>query len=109
MTDIAEQDSLEARLRRTAEELIEPPTGNIGGVRVDAAKQLREAADTLCQMRAVLAECANDLEAEVTARWRTEPDGSCHPALQAKLDRDLTPVVKARALLTTTKIETSHE
>ena len=36
-----------AQLRQTAEELIEPPTGNLGGVRIDAAKLMRRAAEAL--------------------------------------------------------------
>lgn len=60
----------------------------------------RKAPGSLGQMDevvAVLAECADDLEAEVRNRWGDDE------RVAHKLERDLVPVVKARALLTRIK------
>jgi len=43
-------------------------------------------------------ECADDLEAEVKSRW-IDADGSIHPALQRKFDRDMSIVIELRAAL----------
>jgi hypothetical protein len=59
----------------------------------DCAALIKEAVEALT-------ECADDLEAELKERWCTKPEGTCHPALQSKFDRDMVTVVKARALVT---------
>lgn len=51
-----------------------------------------EAVEMLC------AELADDLEAELRARWFGQ-DGACHPALQSKFDRDMDVVNRARNAL----------
>ena len=53
------------------------------------------AARQITTLRALLAECADDLEAEINARYGSP----VHPALQAKYDLDMEPVRKARDVL----------
>lgn len=50
------------------------------------------------KLRASLKECADDLEVEINARVK-DSAGMIHPALQRRYDRDIAPVVTARALL----------
>ena len=51
--------------------------------------------DVIAQLRECLAVVADDLEAEIQARY----PGDVHPAMQRRLDRDMEPVLAARALL----------
>ena len=48
-------------------------------------------------LRECLRECADDLEAELDARYR--PHDNIHPAMERRYDRDMEPVLRARALL----------
>lgn len=50
---------------------------------------------TIEALAAALKECADDLESEVNARYGSPP----HPAMQRRYDRDIDPVVRARAAL----------
>jgi hypothetical protein len=56
-----------------------------------------EAAAEIDQLRSVLAECANDLEAEVEARYSHGIKE--HPAMTPKYESDMQPVKDARKLL----------
>ena len=50
------------------------------------------------EMREVLRECADDLESFVNAEYHLR-DGTIHPAMQHKFDRDMAPILRARALV----------
>lgn len=52
------------------------------------------------EVRPIIDDLANDLEAEVKDRW-CYLDGAPHPSLKHKYDRDIAPVNAARALLAT--------
>jgi hypothetical protein len=54
--------------------------------------------ESLLEIARLAQECADDLETEVKSRW-VDPDGSIHPALQHKFDRDMSPVIELRAAL----------
>jgi hypothetical protein len=49
------------------------------------------------QLRALLEELANGLEAELKARY--EHNGEVHPAQKGRYDRDMAPVIRAREFL----------
>lgn len=53
------------------------------------------------KLRAALKECAQDLEAEINARYQI--DGKVHPAEQRKYDRDMSTVRAAAAALKETE------
>ena len=59
---------------------------------------LKNDAPALIKIARLAQECADDLEAEVKNRW-VSPDGSVHPALQRKFDRDMSVVIELRAAL----------
>lgn len=63
-----------------------------------AAGQLMHA--EIANLRAALKECADDLEAEVEARYSHGVKE--HPAMTPKYNRDMAPVYTARDLLATT-------
>jgi hypothetical protein len=66
-----------------------------------AAARLAELERENARMREIARlaqECADDLEAEVKSRW-IDADGSIHPALQRKFDRDMSIVIELRAAL----------
>ena len=46
------------------------------------------------RLRAVLKECADDLEIEINARY-----GNIHPSQVSRRERDMQPVTEARKLL----------
>lgn len=52
--------------------------------------------DEADKLRAALKECADDLAAEIEARFNAIKR---HPAMEARYERDMTPVKKARELL----------
>jgi hypothetical protein len=65
---------------------------------IESQRELIEAqAERIRLLGELLAECADDLEAELRDRWCVGPDGGCHPALKAKFDRDMVVVDRARA------------
>ena len=82
------------------------------GTPADCILHLNEELEALQRSNAekdeALLECAEDLEAWVKEHYCTEPDGSCHPAMQAKMDRDLAPARKARKALSHSS-ETSND
>lgn len=53
----------------------------------------------IAELEAALKDCADDLEAEVDARYRICPDNTVHPAMQRKYEMDLLSVRAARAAL----------
>jgi hypothetical protein len=68
---------------------------------IDALTAERDAlAEKLARLAPIAAEVANDLEAEIKARYQA-PDKSIHPALQARYNRDMSLVRLLRALLAT--------
>jgi hypothetical protein len=68
---------------------------------LDALTAERDAlAATLARLAPIAAEVADDLEAEIKARYQA-PDKSIHPALQTRYDRDMSLVRLLRALLAT--------
>ena len=50
-------------------------------------------------LEAILRELADDLEAELRARYGADHADGIHPAMQPKFDRDMEPVLRARAAL----------
>ena len=67
--------------------------------RDDAVKMLTAEYHRHAEVGESLKECADDLESEVDARYLM-PDGTLiHPSYERKYNRDMEPVVKARALL----------
>lgn len=101
-------DDLKARLRSSAKAFRENTVYDSEGdpLRlIVQADECDEAAQAITDLEALvgelgeaLAECADDLEAEVRDRWfmgGTE----VHPALEHKFERDMAPVNKARATL----------
>jgi len=53
----------------------------------------------IAELEVLLKECADDLAAELDARYRILPDDKVHPAMQHRYDRDMAPVRAARAAL----------
>ncbi len=66
----------------------------------DENQRLFDRAEALAQenarLRELLTECANDLEAEVESRYVRTKD---HPAMALRYERDMEPVIAARALI----------
>lgn len=52
--------------------------------------------DDIAQLRLALKDCADDLEAEIEARYANTKD---HPAMKRRYDRDMETVRRARLLL----------
>ncbi len=65
--------------------------------RYDAKLDERDA--RIAELEGALRECANDLEVEINGRYR-DSAGMIHPALLRRYERDITPVLTARAILT---------
>ena len=90
MTDASEAI---ARLRELHKRVDE-----IGLAKLDEEATLLNSLPALLEIARLAQECADDLETEVKSRW-VNPDGSIHPALQRKFDRDMSPVIELRAAL----------
>lgn len=94
-------DDLKARLLAFAQGC----RGSMWQSRDETIRLMEEAATAITDLEALvgeleeaLAECADELEAEVRGRWfmgGTE----VHPALEHKFKRDMVPVLAARATL----------
>lgn len=54
--------------------------------------------DEIAELRAALAECADELEVEIEERYRGLKD---HPAMERRYKRDIASVLRARAALAT--------
>ncbi len=69
--------------------------GDEGRAAILSAARAALSAIPLDQITKTLRQCADDLEAEVKHRYQ----GMTFPAAQPKYDRDMAPVISARALL----------
>lgn len=58
----------------------------------------REAADEIERLRGLLKACADELEDQVEGHYAQTKD---HPAMKRRYDRDMQPVLDARAALST--------
>jgi hypothetical protein len=79
-------------------EVLRVATKALMRVAADHLVELERENARLREIARLAQECADDLEAEVKSRW-VDPDGSIHPALQRKFDRDMSIVIELRAAL----------
>lgn len=69
--------------------------GPLADAAIAAAQPIFEAQDRASELETLLKDCADDLEAEIKARYGDE----IHPAMRAKFDADMAVVTAARAAL----------
>ncbi len=61
--------------------------------------EYKTATARIAELKAALKPCADELEAELNNRYRIEPDGSVHPAMQDDYELEMATVRAARAAL----------
>ena len=65
----------------------------------DMVAEIKELTETETELRRIVKDLADELEAEVEHRYASTKD---HPAMKDRYDRDMEAVLRARAALTTT-------
>jgi hypothetical protein len=90
--------ALIANLKSVAAREAKIGNGEMAGILERLAIVFGERVSEIAALRGALNECADDLEAEVEARYSHGIKE--HPAMTPKYERDMESVVKARVLLT---------